>query len=122
MRVNAIVPNLPTTQIAADRDFFIEFLGLTPTFDFGGVAGFQSPHTPAAQVHLMTGSDYPAIAVQVSDVVSAYEQAHERGYAIAYPLTQESHGPHHFWVKTPSGVLLNVIEHEARPTAGITQG
>lgn len=50
--------------------------------------------------------DFPAIAVQVSDVAAAYEEAQQRGYAIAYPLTRESHGPHHFWVKTPGGVLI----------------
>lgn len=117
MRVNAIVPNLPATQAEADRAFFTDFLALTPTFDYGGVAGFQSPAAPAAQVHLMARADasepdFPAIAVQVSDVVAAHEEAQQRGYAIVYPLTQEAHGPHHFWVKTPGGVLINIIEHD----------
>lgn len=118
MRVNAIVPNLPGPQADADRAFFTDFLGLNPTFDYGGVAGFQSPAAPAAQVHLVAASavseqDFPRVAVQVSDVVAAHDEARQRGYAIVYPLTQEAHGPHHFWVATPGGVVINIIEHDA---------
>lgn len=116
MKVNGIVPNLPVATSAVDREFYTEFLALTPSFEHGDVAGFASPTSPAAQVHLMahaTGGepDYPVISVQVSGVESAYAEAQRRGYEIVYPLTHEDFGPHHFYVKTPGGAVVNVIEH-----------
>lgn len=117
MRINGIVPNLPVATPAIDRDFYTGFLGLQPQFEQGGVAGFRSGTKPAAQVHLMAGAtgqepDYPVISVQVTGVEGAYAEALRRGYPIAYPLTQEPFGPHHFHVRTPGGTLVNVIEHD----------
>lgn len=120
MRVNGIVPNLPVANSSVDREFYTEFLSLTPAFEHGDVSGFTSSPSPAAQVHLMAGAtgkepDYPVISVQVEDVAAAYDDARQRGYEITYPLTQESFGPHHFCVRTPGGTLVNIIEHGVRP-------
>jgi catechol 2,3-dioxygenase-like lactoylglutathione lyase family enzyme len=117
MAVHGIVPNLPVASRSIDRDFYTGFLSLTPTFERGDVAGFKSSARPAAQVHLMaaatgTEPDYPVISIQVSDVEAAYVDAQRRGYEITYPLTRESFGPHHFYVKTPGGTLVNIIEHD----------
>jgi hypothetical protein len=116
MKVNGIVPNLPVATSSIDREFYTEFLALAPTFEQGDVAGFKSPTSPAAQVHLMataTGQepDYPVISVQVAGVEAAYAEAQLRGYEIVYPLTREDFGPHHFYVRTPGGTVVNVIEH-----------
>lgn len=119
MRVNGIVPNLPVADPTAEREFYTDFLQLEPTFEYGGVAGFASPTTNEAQVNLRTRDngaaepDDPVISVKVSDVSAAYEEAQRRGYEIVYPLTQESFGPHRFYVRTPGGTVVNLIEHEA---------
>lgn len=118
MRVNGIIPNLPVSDPAADREFYTEFLQLDAAFEYGGVTGFASPSNPAAQVNLrtrLTGSaepDDPVISVQVSDVKAAFAEAQRRGYEIVYPLTEEAFGPHRFYVRTPAGTVVNVIEHE----------
>lgn len=117
MRVNGIVPNLPVASSAVDRAFYTDFLGMNVRFEQGSVAGLVSATNPTAQVHLMAGAtgtepDYPVISIQVTDVEAAYVEAQRRGYEITYPLTRESFGPHHFYVKTPGGTLVNVIEHD----------
>jgi catechol 2,3-dioxygenase-like lactoylglutathione lyase family enzyme len=118
MRVNGIIPNLPVSDPAVDRDFYTEFLELNAAFEYGGVAGFASPSNPAARVNLRTrpsGSaepDDPVISVQVSDVRSAFAEAQRRGYEIVYPLTEEAFGPHRFYVRTPGGTVVNLIEHD----------
>lgn len=117
MAVNGIVPNLPVASRSIDRDFYVDFLSLTPTFERGDVAGFKSATRPAAQLHLMAGATgnepgYPVISIQVSDVEAVYADAQKRGYKITYPLTRESFGPHHFYVRTPGGTLVNIIEHD----------
>jgi hypothetical protein len=116
MRVNGIVPNLPVATASIDREFYADFLALIPKFEHGDVAAFGSLTSPAAQVHLMAGAtgtepDYPVISVQVADVEAAHAEAQRRGYEITYPLIRESFGPYHFYVKTPGGTLVNIIEH-----------
>lgn len=117
MIVNGIVPNVPVATSEIDRGFYTDFLTLNPRFEHGDVAGFSSGTKPAAQVHLMAGAsgqepDYPVISVQVTGVEAAYDEARRRGYEITYPLTQEEFGPHHFYVRTPGGTLVNIIEHD----------
>jgi hypothetical protein len=117
MDINGIVPNLPVATSDIDRAFYTDFLALNPKFEHGDVAGFSSATKPAAQVHLMAGAtgrepDYPVISVQVTGFEAAYAEAQRRGYEITYPLTQETFGPHHFYVKTPGGTLINIIEHD----------
>lgn len=117
MKINGIIPNLPVADSTIDRAFYTDYLALTPGFQHGDAAGFSSPTTPAAQIHLMaraTGGEprYPVISVQVADVVEAYADAQHRGYEIVQPLAKESFGPHHFYVKTPGGTVVNIIEHD----------
>lgn len=114
MKITAIMPNLPVDDIAAAREFYTEFLGLSQGFDLGWIVNFRSPDNPLAQVQLTHGAspDDPAISVHVPDVDEAYRQATSYGHEIVHPLTEESWGVRRFFVRAPDGTVVNVVEHD----------
>ena len=116
MRVSGVVPNLRVVDIAAARNFYMEYLGLSVEgFNLGWVAHYQSPDGQA-HVQLVTGdAEAPqdaVISVHVgSGVEEAYEEAKRRGFEIVYPLTQEPWGLRRFFVRAPDGNVINVTSH-----------
>jgi len=116
MRVTGIVANLPVADIAAARDFYTDYLGLSVEgFNLGWVANYRSPGGGAA-IQLVT-SDATAphdsvISVHVgSGVDEAYAEAKRRGYDIVHPLTDEAWGVRRFFVRAPDGNVINMVSH-----------
>ena len=116
MRVTGINANLPVTEIAAARDFYTDYLGLSvEEFDLGWVARYRSP-SGEASVQLVTrdatAPDDSVISVHVgAGVDEAYAEAKRRGYEIVYPLTEEAWGVRRFFVRAPDGNLINLVSH-----------
>jgi catechol 2,3-dioxygenase-like lactoylglutathione lyase family enzyme len=116
MRVTGIVANLRVDDIAAARDFYRDYLGLSVEgFNLGWVARYGSP-TGEATVQLVTrdatAPHDSVISVHVgSDVDEAYAEAKRRGYEIVHPLTDESWGLRRFFVRAPDGNVINVTNH-----------
>jgi catechol 2,3-dioxygenase-like lactoylglutathione lyase family enzyme len=116
MRVTRVVANLPVADIAAARDFYTDYLGLSvEDFNLGWVARYQSPDGDAV-IQLVTrdatASQDSVISVHVgSDVDEAYEEAKRRGYEIVHPLTEEAWGVRRFFVRAPDGNVINVVSH-----------
>jgi predicted enzyme related to lactoylglutathione lyase len=116
VRVTGIHANLPVPDIAAARDFYAEYLGLSvEEFNLGWVARFRSP-SGAAAVQLVTGDATSphdsVISVHVgAGVDEAYEEARRRGYEIVHPLTTEAWGVRRFLVRAPDGNVINVVSH-----------
>ena len=116
MRVTRVVANLPVADIAAARDFYTDYLGLSvEAFNLGWVARYQSPDGKAF-VQLVTrdatAPENSVISVLVgSDVDEAYEEAKRRGYEIVHPLTEEAWGLRRFFVRAPDGTVINVAGH-----------
>ena len=116
MRVTAITANLSVADIAAARDFYAEYLGLSVEgFNLGWVAHYQSPDGKA-HIQLVTrdatAPEDSVISVAVGDDVDeAYAEAKRRGYEIVYPLTEESWGLRRFFVRAPDGTVINVTSH-----------
>ncbi len=116
MRVTGIVANLPVADIAAARDFYIDYLGLhVEGFNLGWVANYRSP-SGAATVQLVThdatAPHDSVISVHVgSDVEEAYAEAKRRGYEIVHPLTEEAWGVRRFLVRAPDGNVINMVSH-----------
>ena len=116
MRVTGIVANLRVADIAAVREFYTDFLGLSVEgFNLGWVANYRSP-SGGATVQLVT-RDATApidsvISVHVgSEVDEAYAEAKRRGYEIVHPLTEEAWGVRRFFVRAPDGNVINVVSH-----------
>ena len=116
MRVTGIHPNLPVADIAAARDFYTDYLGLSvEEFNLGWVARYTAPGG-GASVQLVTGDatapEDSVISVLVgSGVDEAYEEAKRRGYEIVHPLTDEEWGPRRFFVRAPDGTVINMVSH-----------
>ena len=116
MRVTGVVANLPVADIAAARDFYTDYLGLSVEgFNLGWVANYRSPDG-SASVQLVsrdaTASQDSVISVHVgSGVDAAYEEAKRRGYEIVHPLTEEPWGVRRFFVRAPDGNVINVVSH-----------
>ena len=116
MRVTGIVANLPVADIAAAREFYTDYLGLsTEGFNLGWVARYSSPDG-AAVVQLVTGDATAphdsVISVHVGAAVDeAYAEAQRRGYEIVHPLTEEPWGVRRFFVRDPDGNVINVVSH-----------
>jgi catechol 2,3-dioxygenase-like lactoylglutathione lyase family enzyme len=93
MRVTGIVANLPVADIAAARDFYTDYLGLSVEgFNLGWVANYRSP-SGQATVQLVTrdatATHDSVISVHVgAGVDEAYAEAKRRVYEIVYPLTE----------------------------------
>ncbi|HEX9866569.1 MAG TPA: VOC family protein [Acidimicrobiia bacterium] len=116
MRVTGINANLPVTDIAAARDFYTDYLGLSvEEFNLGWVARYRSS-SGEASVQLVTrdatAPEDSVISVHVgAGVDEAYTEAKRRGYEIVYPLTEEAWGVRRFFVRAPDGNLINLVSH-----------
>ncbi|WP_395729464.1 VOC family protein [Nakamurella sp.] len=117
MHVIRIMADLRVPDIEAAKGFYTDYLGLRDEeFNLGWVARYTSPET-GANVQLVTrdatAAEDPAISIHTPDVDEAYAQAQQRGYEIVHPLTTESWGVRRFFVRSPDGTVINIVQHDA---------
>ena len=119
MTIRRAIPNLLSGDLAATRDFYAGFLGFDVAMDEEGFMMFASPDNRTAQVTIADkhtpgldrGIREARVSVEVSDVDALHEDAVRRGLEIVYPLTDEPWGIRRFFVKDPSGTVINVASH-----------
>jgi catechol 2,3-dioxygenase-like lactoylglutathione lyase family enzyme len=115
MAVKRIVPDLPTTDIAASRAFYTGVLGLEVAMDLGWIATLVAPGNTAVQLSVMLADAsapvQPDVSIEVDDVDAAHDAARRLGYEIVHPLTDEPWGVRRFFVREPSGAVVNVLAH-----------
>ena len=116
MRATGINANLPVGDIAAARDFYTDYLGLSvEEFNLGWVARYRSPSGKAAVQLVTRDATSPhdsVISVHVgAGVDEAYAEAKRRGYEIVHPLTEEAWGVRRFLVRAPDGNVINIVSH-----------
>ena len=116
MHVTGIVANLAVADIAAARDFYTDYLGLSVEgFNLGWVAQFRSLSGDAVVQLVTRDATAPhdsVISVHVGlDVDDAYAEATRRGYEIVHPLTKEAWGLRRFFVRAPDGNVINMASH-----------
>lgn len=103
-------------DIAASRDFYVEFLGLKVTME-DPVLGLASPTNPTAQVLIPPRgmeNPPPRFGIDVGDpaaVDTAHAEALRRGLRVVYPLSTEPWDVRRFFVEDPSGTVVNVLAH-----------
>ena len=113
-----IVANLAVADPSADARFWTGLLGLDTPMDLGWVVNHRAGSAPGAQVQLVsrdaTAPEDSRVSVEVADV-AALEDVHARavaaGLEIVHPLTDEEWGVRRFFVRTPQGVVVNVLAH-----------
>ncbi len=117
MRVVRIIADLKVGDVEASKEFWTGYLGLTEeNLGLDWVTRFVAPGTAAGlQVltHDVGAGVVPVVSIAVDDVDAAYQEACRRGYEIVYPLTDEAWGVRRFFVRDPSGNVLNILRHRA---------
>ncbi|MEU5759828.1 VOC family protein [Nocardia sp. NPDC047648] len=113
MTIRRATPDIRTTDLAASRDFY-RLLGFQEAMDLGWVVTMASPSNPTAQV-LLVGPDaeqlQPNMSVEVDDVDAVHAEVLAAGADIVYPLRDEPWGVRRFFVRDPSGTIVNVVSH-----------
>src|ERR1700732_2587279 len=103
MTIRRIVPNINAADPSASKPFYEKVLGLETAMDMGWIITFASPSNPTAQVSVVASDtrDEPHadISVEVGDVEAGHTAAHQHGYTILYPRTDEPWGD--FSSRTP---------------------
>ena len=115
MTVKRIVPNLRLENPAETKAFYEQVLGLNQVMDLGWITTFaasnQAPPQVSIAAHGGSGTDVPAISIEVDDVDEVYGRARQFGAEIVYELTNEDWGVRRFYVRDPSGNVLNIVAH-----------
>jgi catechol 2,3-dioxygenase-like lactoylglutathione lyase family enzyme len=118
MPINRAIPNLLSQDLDATRDFYEGFLGFRLAMDEEGFLMFASKENPAVQLTVASpeggldrGVAEARVSIDVGDVDAVHAEAVRRNLEIVYPLTDEPWGIRRFFVKDPSGTVINVAGH-----------
>lgn len=115
MTVKRIVPDFQSPEPAAGAGFYREVLGLEVVMDLGWVVTFADPGNPAAQLSVLredaTAPVQPDVSIEVDDVDAAHAAAQRLGCELLHPLTDEPWGVRRFFVRDPTGKVLNILGH-----------
>lgn len=83
--------------------------------DLGWIITFAAPGKPTVQLSVMREDASAAlqadVSIEVDDVDAAHAATARLGYEIAYPLTDEPWGVRRFFVRDPTGKVLNILSH-----------
>jgi catechol 2,3-dioxygenase-like lactoylglutathione lyase family enzyme len=113
--VRRIVADLHAEDPAAGQAFYTDVLGLAVAMDLGWIVTYGAPGNPNAQLSVMredAGAPMaPDVSVEVDDVDAAHAAAVAAGHEIVHPLTDEAWGVRRFFVRGPSGHVVNVLAH-----------
>ena len=118
MFVKRVVPDFRAEQPAASAEFYSDVLGLEVVMDLGWIVTFVAPGNPAAQISVMQqdagASVQPDVSIEVDDVDAAHAAAQRLRCEILHPLTDEPWGVRRFFVRDPSGKVLNILSHPSQ--------
>jgi uncharacterized glyoxalase superfamily protein PhnB len=119
--IRRAIPVVHTDDPEGTRASYVDLLGFRVAMDQGGMFMLVSPSVPTTQVIIAWAADDASdpevlrvnISVEVEDVDAAHAEAVQRGHDIVYPLTDEPWGIRRFFVREPSGTVVNVASHVA---------
>jgi predicted enzyme related to lactoylglutathione lyase len=115
MTIRRVKPDLHADEPGACRDFYADVLGLEVAMDMGWIVTYAAPDNPKAQISVMsedaTAPVRPDVSIEVDDVDAAYAAAQRTGYELVHPLTDEPWGVRRFFVRDPTGTVLNILSH-----------
>ncbi len=119
--IRRAMPVVFTDDPQGSRAFYEDFLGFTVAMEQPGFLMLKSPSVPTTQVILAWADPNVMdpqvhrldISTEVGDVDAAHADALARGLEIVYPLTDEPWGIRRFFVREPSGRVVNVTGHIA---------
>lgn len=117
MTVTRIVPNLRADEPVALARFYAEVFDLDPVHDMGWIAFLQTGASQQIEMHTASqggsGTDLPAISVEVDNFTETLARLAARDIAPAYGPVDEPWGICRFYFHDPEGNLVNVVTHIA---------
>lgn len=115
MTVKRIVSNIAADSVEDVRNFYSELFDLNLVMDYGWIATLASNEIAPAQISVASeggsGTAVPDLSIEVNDVDAIYLRAMKLGHDIDYELTDEPWGVRRFYLRDPTGKLLNVLAH-----------
>jgi catechol 2,3-dioxygenase-like lactoylglutathione lyase family enzyme len=113
--VYRIVPDFQSDEPIASAGFYRDVLGLEVAMDQGWIVTFADPDDPSVQLSVVsrdaTASIDADVSIEVDDVEAIYGLAVRSGFEIVHPLTDEPWGVRRFFVRDPTGKVVNVLQH-----------
>lgn len=121
MAIRRIVPNVSASAsdeaLANIRVFYETLFDLKPVMDLGWITTLATDNMMPVQLSIASeggsGTPVPDLSIEVSDVNQTYRRACDMRLNIEYALTDEPWGVRRFYVRDPSGKLLNIVAHIA---------
>jgi catechol 2,3-dioxygenase-like lactoylglutathione lyase family enzyme len=119
--IRRAMPVVFTEDPEGSRAFYVDFLGFTVGMQQPGFLMLRSATVPTTQV-ILAWADPDVmdpqvhrldISIEVEDSGAAHAEAVARGLDVVYPLTDEPWGVRRFFVREPSGRVVNVASHIA---------
>jgi catechol 2,3-dioxygenase-like lactoylglutathione lyase family enzyme len=112
--VKWIKPNILSERFDESRTFYKDVIGLDGGDGLDWILFFG---TDQREVQLsvlkldIKAHVHPDVSIEVDDVDAVYERARATECEIVYPLTDEEWGLRRFFVRDPSGAVINVTQH-----------
>lgn len=118
MVVRRIVPNLKTSDPTGCAEFYRRVFGLDVLMDMDWIVTMgERDTTSPLQLSLAreggSGTDVPDLSIEVDDLDATLARAEAAGHAIEYGPVEEPWGVRRFYIRDPSGALLNVLTHQS---------
>src|SRR5262245_44618962 len=115
MKVNRIVANIATENLAAAKRFYGDVLGLDLLMDLDWTVTYGSSRKMGIQISFFTeggsGTPVPDCSIEVDDLDESLERVKAAGIPIEYGPAKEPWGVRRFYVRDPFGKLVNILEH-----------
>ncbi|MBB3310809.1 putative enzyme related to lactoylglutathione lyase [Rhizobium sp. BK196] len=115
MTVLRIVPNIAAASIEEVRNFYAELFDLDIVMDHGWIVTLASDRRAIAQIGIATeggsGTAVPDLSIEVDDVDEVHQRAMTGGHQIVYGPADEPWGVRRFFIRDPTGKLLNILSH-----------
>jgi catechol 2,3-dioxygenase-like lactoylglutathione lyase family enzyme len=115
MKVNRIVANIATKDVAAAKRFYQDILGLNILMDHGWIVTYGSAQKMTVQVGVASeggsGTPVPDLSIEVDDLDAVLERVKKAKIAIEYGPADEPWGVRRFYVRDPFGKLVNILVH-----------
>ncbi|EJJ27923.1 VOC family protein [Rhizobium sp. CF142] len=115
MTVLRIVPNIAAASIEEVRNFYSALFDLDIAMDHGWIVTLASDRRAITQIGIATeggsGTAVPDISIEVDDLNEVHRRAVTGGHQIVYGPTDEPWGVRRFYIRDPTGKLLNILSH-----------
>jgi catechol 2,3-dioxygenase-like lactoylglutathione lyase family enzyme len=119
MDIRRAIPVVRATGPSAARAFYEGYLGLRVSMEEDGMLMLVSETTPTTQVIVAWPSSTAVdpdllgvdVSIEVDDADEAYERARVDGLEIVRELQDEKWGIRRFFVRDPTGRVVNIASH-----------